>query len=166
MKRRGAVLMETVLWVPILVLLLMGTVEFTRVAYTYYTLEKILYNLARYAGTQQGINFCDPNDANVLAAKQMAITGNPDGSGESILPNLSADLINIRLERFAPATTNLIECACEASANGCDTTQGAPPPDYIVVSIPDGYNINLRIPGIPGDAIPLRPQVRMPFGGT
>ena len=67
MKRRGAVLMETVLWVPILVLLFMGTVEFTRVAYTYYTLEKILYSLARYAGTQQGINFCDPNDANVLA---------------------------------------------------------------------------------------------------
>ncbi|MBL0159644.1 MAG: pilus assembly protein [Bryobacterales bacterium] len=55
MTRRGqggGVLLETALWMPFLILLLMGTVELSRVTYTYYTLKKILYTVARTAGTQ------------------------------------------------------------------------------------------------------------------
>jgi hypothetical protein len=164
-RQSGAVLMETVLWVPILVVLLMGTVELTRVTYTYYTLKKILYNLTRYAGTQSGVNFCDENDAILVAAKSMALTGTPDGSGDPLLPGLTADQIRIRLERFSTDSGALLECACEASAYGCDAAQGAPSPDYIVATIPEGYGVTLRIPGISNEPIPLKPQVRLPFGG-
>jgi hypothetical protein len=168
MKRRaksGGVLMETVLWVPMLVLLFMGTVELTRVTYTYYTLKKILYNLARYAGTQSGVNFCDQNDLALQSAKAAAITGTPDGSGEPLLPNLAADQIVIRLERFSAESGLVQECPCEASAYGCDASQGAPAPDYIVATIPEGYAMNLRLPWVINEPIPLRPQVRVPFGG-
>ena len=37
---------------------------------------------------------------------------------------------------------------------------------YIVVSIPDGYSIQLVFPFFQVDPIPLRPQVRVPYGGT
>ena len=58
MRRRGAALVEAALIVPIVVALLVGTVELGRVTYTYYMLEKLMYNLARFLGTQQGVNFC------------------------------------------------------------------------------------------------------------
>ena len=51
------------MFVPLLVLLLMGMTELARLTYTYYTLHKILYNLARYVGTQQGVDFCGGSDA-------------------------------------------------------------------------------------------------------
>ncbi len=168
MRRRpqsGAVLLETLLWTPILLLLFMGTVELTRVTYSYYTLKKILYDLARYAGTQSGINFCDQNDAALLSAKAMAITGTPDGAGAPLLPGLEAGQIVIRLERFNVESDVLRECACEASAYGCDAGQGAPSPDYIVATIPEGYPFNMRLPWVINEPIPLKPQVRVPFGG-
>lgn len=161
----GGLLLETILWIPVLVMLFMGTVEFTRLTYTYYTLQKILYNLARYAGTQNGINFCDENDTTLATAKAMAITGTPDGSGPALLPNLEAGQITIRLERYSAESGALIECACEASAYGCDAAQGAASPDYIVATFPEGYPITLRLPGLSNEPIPLRPQVRLPFGG-
>jgi len=157
--------METALWVPILVLLMMGTVELSRVTYTYYTLQKILYNLARYAGTQSGVNFCDDNDPILLAAKSMALTGTPDGSGDPLLPGLTVAQMTIRLERFSPESGAILECACEASATGCDSAQGAPAPDYLVAYVPEGYAVTLRIPGLTNEPIPLKPQVRVPFGG-
>ena len=40
------------------------------------------------------------------------------------------------------------------------------PPDHIVVSIPNGYLIQPRIPFLPIDAIPLKPEVKVPYGGT
>lgn len=169
MRRRhqnGAILLETALWTPFLVLLFMGTVELSRVTYTYYTLKKILYTVGRTAGTQQGINFCDDADANVAAIKAYAVTGNVDGTGEPLLPGLTPELISIRLERYSTDTSSVVECTCEASATGCDTAQGARGPDYLVVNLPDGYPITLRFPGILNDPIPLRPQVRLPFGGT
>lgn len=161
----GGLLLETLLWIPILLMLFMGTVEFTRLTYTYYTLEKILYNLARYAGTQSGVNFCDENDTLLASAKAMAITGTPDGSGSALLPNLEAAQIRIRLERYSVENGALIECACEASAYGCDAAQGAPSPDYIVATLPEGYPVTLRLPGLSNEPIPLKPQVRVPFGG-
>ncbi len=169
MRRRrqsGAILLETALWTPVLILLLMGTVELSRVTYTYYTLKKILYTVARTAGTQQGINFCDDTDAQMAAIKASAVTGTADGTGDPLLRNLTADLITVRIERYSADSGTLAECACEASATGCDTAQGARGPDYLVVTVPDGYPVTLRLPGLANDPIPLRPHVRLPFGGT
>lgn len=164
-SRRGALLMETVLWVPILILLFLGTVELARVSYTYYTLKKILYDLARSSGSLRAINFCDQSDLNLLTAKSIAVTGTPDGAGPALLPNLEASQINVRIERFSYDTGEIVECACEASAMGCDIAQGARSPDFIVVTIPDGYPITLRFPGLASDPIPLKPMVRIPYGG-
>jgi len=54
--KRGGALLETALLLPIILMLLMGTVELARVTYTYYMLERLMYTVARYVGTQQGVN--------------------------------------------------------------------------------------------------------------
>ncbi len=74
-RRRGSAALETVMVLPFLLVLLLGTVEIAKITYTYYTLHKMLYSLARYLGTQQGTNFCDPSDPNIVAAKNFALTG-------------------------------------------------------------------------------------------
>lgn len=157
-------MIEAALFTPLLVLLLMGLIELGRVAYTYVALQKILYNLARYVGTQQGVNFCDDTDATVTAAKNFALTGNTEGTTDPYVADLSADQIQVRIERRNPETGQLELCDC--SPTGCDLSAGGLAPDAIVVSIPEGYPVQLRIPRLLLDPIPLKPQVRLPYGGT
>lgn len=142
----------------------MGTLELGRIAYTYYAVHKVLYGLARVLGSGQGINFCDTNDPTVAAAKQFALNGSADASAPPLIADLTADQISVRLEQVDPASGAITECAC--SAPGCDTQNGGLPPDYIVVSIPNGYPITPHIPLVSMDPIPLRPSVRVPYGGT
>ncbi len=163
-RNRGSALLETALYLPILFLLLFGMIELARVTYTYYTLQKMLVTVARYLGTQQGVNFCDDADPGIQAAKSFALTGATDGSAEPYLSELRAENIQVRIERYTAATNEIGQCEC--SATGCDTSAGGQGPDHIVVSIPDGYSIRLRIPQLPLDPILLRPQVRVPFQGT
>jgi hypothetical protein len=161
---RGAVLVESVLILPILLALLIGTVELARVTYTYYMLEKIMFNFARFIGTQQGVNFCDPNDATVQSAIMYAITGTPDGSGTALLPGLQADMFQVNAERIDSNSGSVVACDC--SAVGCDAQQGGQPPSYIVVSLVDGYTVHPLFWGFSVDPFPLRPSVRVPYGGT
>ncbi|MGH9721481.1 MAG: TadE/TadG family type IV pilus assembly protein [Bryobacteraceae bacterium] len=163
-SRRGNALLETALFIPILVTLLVGMVQIGKVTYVYYTLRKTLYTAARFAGVQQGVNFCDATDAVVTSAKNFALTGTTDEGADPILPGLTADRVQIRIERFTRESGELGECDC--SATGCDIASGGQPPDYLVVSIPDGYEVQLRIPFLTVDPILLRPQIRVPYGGT
>ncbi|MGI8742964.1 MAG: TadE/TadG family type IV pilus assembly protein [Bryobacteraceae bacterium] len=163
-KQRGTAALETALMLPVLILLLMGTLEIGRIAYTYYAVHKVLYGLARVLGTQQGVNFCDDNDPTVAAAKAYVLNGSSDASTAPLIGNLTADQISVRLEQVDPTSGALSECAC--SVPGCDTANGGVPPDFIVVSIPNGYPVTPHIPLIPMDPIPLRPVVRVPYGGT
>lgn len=162
--QRGAIMLETVMFMPILLLLLLGMIEMARITYTYYTVQKTLVAVARILGSRQGVNFCDDTDTAVVNAKNMALTGTEDGSGTPYIGGLTADLIQVRIERFTASTGDIGECECSAAA--CDTLNGGQAPDYIVVSIPDGFPVTLRIPNIPTDPILLRPRVRMPFLGT
>ncbi len=162
--RRGSVSIETAMLLPVLFLLLLGTVEIAKITYTYYALHKILYSLARYLGTQQGVNFCDTADPTVLAAKNFALTGTTDASAPAIIANLTPDQISVRVERLNAQAGTLGECDC--SPTGCDAANGGLPPDFIAVSIPQGYPISPHIPLVPMDPIPLKPQVRIPYGGT
>jgi hypothetical protein len=167
MKRgeSGNSLLEMAMFLPFLFLLLFGMVEFARVGYVYYTLHKAMYSLARYVGTQQGVNFCDDADAVLSAAKQYILTGSTDGSGEPFLPNLNADMIRVRAEKYSAENGELLECACDSA--GCDAEAGGTGPHYIVVSLPEGYPVSIAILFMAQvDPIPLRPQVRVPFGGT
>ena len=68
-------ILEAALFIPILVLLLVGMVQIGKITYLYYTLKKIVYSAARQISVQQGVNFCDiANDANAIAAINFAIT--------------------------------------------------------------------------------------------
>ena len=62
-RRRGAIILESAMWIPIMVLLLMGMVELARVTYTYYSLHKLLYTIARLVGTGQGTAFCSDTNS-------------------------------------------------------------------------------------------------------
>ncbi|MBM3723952.1 MAG: hypothetical protein FJW40_00795 [Acidobacteria bacterium] len=163
-RRNGTSLLESALLVPLILLLLLGAIEFARLTITYYTLQKALYGMARYLGVQQAVNFCDDTDATVTAAKNLAVFGNSGGTGDPILPNLATDQIAIRIETVDTENEELTDCDC--SSSGCDTTQGGRAPEFIAVSVTDGYPVTLRIPLLPTDPVILRPQVRVPFGGT
>ena len=152
------------MFLPILFLLLFGTVELGKIAYTYYTLQKIMTSVARLIGTQQGVNFCDAADPTIAAAKQFVVSASLDTSADSIVQNLTADMIDVRAERLDATTGSLSQCSC--SSAGCDAASGGQPPDFIVVSLPDGYPFAPHIPFIPTDPILLRPMVRVPYGGT
>jgi Flp pilus assembly protein TadG len=161
-RRNGNSLLETVLLLPILAMLLFGMVEFARITWTYYTLQKILYTVARYAATQTGVNFCDDADPIVTDAKNLATRGVGDAAGDLVLANLTPDLIQVRRERIDAQNPSLAECEC--SATGCDNSQAARGPDFIVVNVPDGYSVRTNIPFVPSETFLLRPVVRVPYG--
>jgi len=161
-RQRGNSLLEAVLFVPILGMLLFGTIEFARITWTYFTLQKMLYSVGRYAATQTGVNFCDEADPIVTDAKNLATRGVGDSAGDLILPALTPDLITIRLQRMDPETQQLADCEC--SATGCDVAQGGRGPDFVVVTVPDGYSVRTNIPFVPSETFLLRPVVRIPHG--
>jgi hypothetical protein len=158
---RGGAVLEAALFVPVLLALLIGTVDLARIAYTYYTLEKIMYDVARYAGTQQGVNFCNGADPTVQAAIDNSIV---DPEGNPIVPGLTADMFQIQIERYDPVAQALAVCDC--SATGCDASQAGLPPDFIVVSLTNGYSVQPVFWGFTAQPFPLRPSVMVPYGGT
>ncbi len=164
MRRRGAALVEAVMLLPIVLGLLIGTVELARVTYTYYMLEKLMYNLARYLGTQQGVNFCDNQDATVQSAINYSLTGDTTTAQNPLIPGLTPSMFLIRAERFDPNSQQMVPCDCTAA--GCDASQGGQPPGYIVVSLTDGYTVHPFFWGFAVDPFPLRPMVRVPYDGT
>jgi hypothetical protein len=159
----GASLVETALFLPVLLLLLVGMIELAKVVITYYSLQKVMHSIARYAGTAQGANFCSDNDTVLLQAKNVVLTGTPEGEGTPLIANLTAAQVQVRLERYSSATGELLECTC--SIEGCDAGAGGLAPDFIVVSLPDGYSVRPVFPQLQIDPFLLRPRVRIPFGG-
>ena len=164
MRRRGGALVEAAMFIPIVLALLIGTVEIARVTYTYYMLQKVMFNLARYLGTQQGVNFCDTQDASVAAAINYALTGRTDSADNPVVTGLEPSMFQVRLERFDPVAGQLAPCDC--SSAGCDPSQGGGPPGFIVVSLVNGFMVRPVFWGFAVDPFPLRPSVRVPYGGT
>jgi len=143
-------------------MLLFGMVELARLSWTYFTLQKILYAVGRYAATQPSVNFCDPADAVLTDAKALATRGAGDAAGDLQLASLTPDLILVRLERTQPEGAGLADCEC--AATGCDNAQGARGPDFIVVTVDGGYSVRTNIPFVPSETFLLRPVVRVPYG--
>lgn len=162
-SRRGSVLIETAILIPFILLLLVGMVNLARITYTYYTLRKTVFSIARYAGTQQGVNFCDATDPTVSAAINFGLTGTTDGSQPVFVTGLLPSMVVITPQQFDPTARTLSACPC--GAPGCDPSQGGGAPAYITVAI-QGYAYPVRIPGIQIDPIPLSPEVQVPYGGT
>ena len=155
--------LETALWIPVLMLLISGVIQFGKITYIYYTLRKTVYTAASYLAQQQGTNFCDlVDDPNYAAALNFAVTGTADGSGPPLVSGLTTDMLAVTVECVDPA--NGAPAVCQNL--GCGTDIGAQRPDYIVVNIPAGFHVTPRIPFLTLSAVPLAPSAAVPFGGV
>jgi len=151
------------MWMPVVLLLISGVIQFGKITYLYYTLRKIEYAVARSVAIGSGVNFCpDASDAQIQGAIDFALTGTSDGSGTPLVWNLTPGMISVTTECLDPVTGLPGPC----SSSGCDGAAGAQRPDYVVVTIPDGYPVQPRLPFILLDPFQLRPTVAVPFGGV
>ncbi len=162
--RRGNVILESTMMIPVILLLLVGMGQIAKITYTYYSLRKAIYSVGSYLGSLQGTNFCDPGDPNLQQAIAFGLTGSTDNSLPVFITGLTPDMITVSAQVVDPVTGAIGPCDC--SVTGCDISAGGHPPNYILVSIPNGYMITPRIPFLPLEAIPLKPQVKVPYGGT
>jgi TadE-like protein len=147
-SRRGNTILEVAILTPVIAMLLVGMTQIAQITWLYYTLRKTVYSIGSYLNTQQGVNFCDAGDPAIAAAIDFGITN-------SNVANLTAGMFAITAQSFDPTTQTVSLSA------GCSA------PDYIVVSIPQGYSVQMAIPFFSTiDIIPLKPQVVLPYGGT
>jgi hypothetical protein len=162
-SRRGSAVLEGAMLMPVILLLLVGMGQLAKITYTYYTLRKTVYSVAAYLSTQQGVNFCDPADPTIAAAINFGLTGTTDASQPVFVSGLTPAMIQVTPEAIDPVVGTLgpYGSGCAASPPFDGT-----PPDQIVVSIPNGYMLPVRIPFLPMETIPLKPQVKVPYGGT
>jgi hypothetical protein len=108
------------------------------------------------------VNYCDgAGDPIIANAINFALTGTTDGTGPTAILDLTADMISVTTQCIDPITGAPGTC----DTSGCGGPAGAQRPDLIVVSIPNGYMVQPRIPYILLDPIPLKPQSIMPNGG-
>ncbi len=161
-RQKGNSLIETAMFMPLFILLLVGTYQIGRVTFLYYQVHKTLYGLARLLSTRQGVNLCDTGDAEYLNAVNLALSGAPEG-GDPLINGLSADQISIRLERQEADSAILSECSCSDPV--CNVSQGGSQPGFLVVSMVNGYVVNVSIPYLLTQTVTLQPTVRVPMGG-
>jgi hypothetical protein len=136
-------------------------IQVGKITYLYYSLKKAVYSAARYLSVQQGVNFCDlTSDPNVAAAFQFAVTGTADGSGQPLINNFTSDMLQATPECVDAASG--VPVPCDTSA--CPAAIARP--DYILVTIPSGYQVQPRIPFVTLNPIVFTPSVMVPFGGT
>ena len=162
--RRGAMLLESVLMIPILVLLFVGGMEMGKIALTYYQLQKALRGGARMVAVLQGADFCNPDDFQITAIKNFIVYGPDADTSNPLVRSLTIEQILITPERADPENGAISECDCGGS-DGCLISDGGRPPDYVRLSIDGGYSFQPHIPFRTLDPILLRPHVRAPFGG-
>jgi hypothetical protein len=162
MRRRahGNTILEVALWLPILFLLIVGMLRLAKITFLYYSLNKIVYNIARQISVDQGLNFCDPNDPTTQGAINAAITD--PNTQLPLISNLTPDMFTVTATCL---DSNGNPFPCDLST--CGTAIGAPlQPAFVTVSIPGGYSISPLIPYILLSPIQLSPSVTVPFGGS
>jgi Flp pilus assembly protein TadG len=159
--RSGNMVLEMALWMPILLLLIVGMIQIGKITYLYYSLQKVVYSAARALATQQNVNFCDLADDPVSQAVFAASVNDPN-TGVALINNLTPAMLQVSTTcRDATGAT----VACDTS--GCATPlAAAQQPSYITVSIPAGYQVQPRIPYILLDPILLYPSATVPFSGS
>ena len=159
-RASGNVALETALFIPILLLLIVGTVQIGKLAYLDYTLRKIVYAAARQVAVQQSINFCDvADDQTAQTALNFALN---DTTGTPIVANLTA----LQLTTQCSDPNNLGGAMIPCDTSNCDSLTVAGRPDFVTVSIPNGYVVNVLIPFLSPIPITLNPSVTVPFGGV
>jgi Flp pilus assembly protein TadG len=153
--------LEAALFIPVLVLLIAGMVQIGKVTYLYYTLKKIVYAAGRGVAVQQGVNYCGDigSDAVAQAAINAAVN---DASGTPIIANLPAVQIAPQCTDPSAPAGALIPC----DTSNCDVLSLSQRPDFLVVTLQGGYEVQVRIPFLNPIPITLNPSVTVPFGGV
>src|SRR5882672_10004922 len=92
-RARGNMVIEAAIFIPVMVLLVVGMVQFGKITYQYYVLKKMVYGAARQLAVQPGINFCDlDNDPVAQASLAFAVN---DITGVPIIPNLTTQQLQV-----------------------------------------------------------------------
>jgi len=159
-RTRGNMLLEGILWIPFMVLLVVGTIQFGKVYYTYYSLRKAVFSAAKYLAAQQNTNFCDlADDINAQTALNLAV--NDPNSGNQLISGFTSSNLLVSTECVDPVSGAVVPC----DVSQCGSGGGAQRPDYIVVGV-TGFTYPIRIPLLNVDPIPLSPQVTVAFMGS
>ena len=146
-------ILEAAMLIPVLLLLIVGTVQLGKMTYEFYTIKKMVWAAGRQLSVQQGVNFCDlANDATAQAAINSALN---DPTGTPIIASITT--LNVSTE-CADSTGAMGPCA------GCPDAN--PQPGFLLVTVPNGYNVNVRIPFLNPIPITLNPYALVPFGGV
>jgi len=102
MRRRrqsGAAMVELALLLPLLVLLLLGTVHFGLIMFYYTRVDKAVHDAARYASmrtySEQGTDAGDY----ITAVTATAVFGNPSGDGPAAAPGLSTGSVTVSVNQ-------------------------------------------------------------------
>ena len=147
------------MWMPVLLLLVSGMIQFGHLTYLDYALQKAVYSAAQTLASSQNVNFCD--SADTVTAGAIAAAINDPETGQVLVTNLTADMLVVTTQCLD--STGAIG-TCDNS--GCGTMTGAQRPDFVTVAIPDGYSVPLRFPFVTFDPVLLKPSATVPFGGT
>jgi hypothetical protein len=159
-SRRGNSIIEVAITMPLIMMILIGMTQIAGITYTYYELRKAVYATATYLATQQGVNFCNnPSDPTIASAINFGVTGTTDASQPAIVNGLTPDMIAVTPESYDPVANTL---------SSYDTSLcGMIPPDFITVSIVNGYTVRPAIPFFSTiQPFALSPEVKVPYGGT
>ncbi len=101
-NQRGGVLLEFALGSLILVPMLLGTFSFGLAMRDYHTLQTNVRNAARFASLQDYDSLTGtPSPRYLQRVRNMAVYGNPGGSGSPATSNLSASNIGVHVEMRA-----------------------------------------------------------------
>ena len=145
--------LEMVAVIPLLLLLIVGMVQFGKLTYQYYAFKKLVYAAGRQVAVQQGINFCDvSNDPTAQAAIAVALN---DATGAPVMPQLTT--VNITPE-CADASGALAACTSCPDMN--------PQPGYLLVTVPEGFTFQIRLPYLSPVDLTMQPSALVPFGGV
>ena len=142
-SQRGQSLLEFAVVLPLLLLLGLGVVEFSRAYFQYNTLSKAVREGARYMSDHA----YDPIE--IAKAQNITVYGNREGTGSPCLPGLAVGNISI-------------------TPRNPDTAEGASrtnPPRWVRVGV-TGYTFQPMFPGIvPISSFTFTPSVEMRYVG-
>ncbi len=138
-NERGAELLEFALVLPLLLLLVLGAIEFGRAYFTYNILAKAVRDGARYAATTE-VSSTGTLDATALTkSKNVVVFGNSTGTGTKKILDLQTSQVTV---------TQTFVSAFEQYTN-------------VIVAYPYQPLFSLILPA----TITMRPSVRMQFVG-
>lgn len=138
-NERGAELVEFALVLPLLLLLVLGAIEFGRAYFTYNILAKAVRDGARYAATTGATSSGTLDATAITKTKNVVVYGNSAGSGTKKILDLQTNQVTV---------TQTFVSSFEQYTN-------------VIVAYPYQPLFSLVLPA----AITMRPSVRMQFVG-